>query len=393
MSDAIRHIVVLGAQPEWLSGLRGPMLRDFVARGYRVTAIGAEEMPAVRARLESWGVAYEVVPISRAGLNPLADLSTLVALYRKLRALRPDLLFAYTIKPVVYGMPVGWAAGVKRRYAMITGRGYAFQEGPGLARAMVRLVATLLYAFGLRFANGVLFHNEADRAMFRQRGMISRRSPTARIWGSGIDLVQHAPRALPPLGQYEPVRFLMIGRLVRAKGVAEYAAAAGQLKAAGFRAVCRLVGPHDPSPDAVSRAELENWIETGAIEYAGPLDDVRDEITRTHVVVLPSYSEGLPRSVLEGMAAGRAIITTSAPGCIDTVEAGRSGLIVPVQDAEALAGAMTRLIENPELIARFGARSLELARERFDVDSVNAEIATFLGLRERQAVVQANPGP
>ena len=283
-------------------------------------------------------------------------------------------------------MPVGWAAGVKRRFAMITGRGYAFQEGPGLARAMVRLVATLLYAFGLRFANGVLFHNEADRAMFRHRGMISRRLPTARIWGSGIDLVQHAPRPLPLLGQGHPVRFLMIGRLVRAKGVAEYAAAAAQLRAAGHDARFRLVGPYDPSPDSVSQTELDRWIGSRDIEYIGPLDDVRDEITQAHVVVLPSYSEGLPRSVLEGMAAGRAIVTTSAPGCADTIEDGRSGYIVPPRDSAGLAEAMQRLISSPELIEQFGAQALARARERFDVVAVNAAIAEFIGLQARQGI-------
>ena len=134
MSDAIRHIVVLGAQPEWLSGLRGPLIRDFLARGYRVTAIGAEEMAGVRAKLESWGAEYAVVPLRRAGLNPLSDLRAIIALYRLFRRLRPDLLFAYTVKPIVYGLPAAWAARVPRRYAMIAGRGYAFHEGPERSR-------------------------------------------------------------------------------------------------------------------------------------------------------------------------------------------------------------------------------------------------------------------
>ena len=385
MSDAIRHIVVLGAQPEWLSGLRGPMLRDFVARGYRVTAIGAEEMPAVRARLESWGVAYEVVPISRAGLNPLADLSTLVALYRKLRALRPDLLFAYTIKPVVYGMPVGWAAGVKRRYAMVPGRGYALLEGREPSRIVSRFVATLLYRFGLRFADGVLFHNEEDIAFFHERRILKPGANTKRIWGSGVDLEHHRPTVMPAIDAGHPVRFLMIGRMKRDKGVREFALAAKAIREAGLPAEFRLVGPTDPSANAIPLEEIEAWESDGTLTHLGALADVRPEIEAAHVVVLPSYAgEGLPRSVLEGMATGRAIITTISPGCSDTVEDGISGCLVPVRDHAALAAAMARFIRDEAFLASAGQRSLALARERFDVDSVNAEIATFLGLVKRR---------
>lgn len=380
MADRIEHIVVLGSQPEWLSGLRGPMLRDFVARGYRVTAIGSEDMADVRAVLESWGVAYEVVPLRRAGLNPLRDLASCWALWRTLRRLRADLILAYTLKPVVYGMPVAWLAGVRRRFAMITGRGYAFLEGPELSRRVSRTVATALYRFSLRFADGVLFHNEDDHAFFRRQRMVGPRAATRRIWGSGIDLNRHTPAPLPPVGGERPVRFLMIGRLIRDKGVNEFADAAAILRGQGRDAQFRLVGPLDPSPNAVPSEAIAHWAEAGTIDYAGPADDVRPEIAAAHVVVLPSYSEGLPRSVLEGMAAGRPVITTLAPGCRDTVEDGVSGLLVPVRDAAALAGAMSRFIADPDLIGRLGAAALARARDRFDVSSVNADIADFLAL-------------
>lgn len=371
---------MLGAQPEWLSGLRGPMLRDFVARGYRVTAIGAEDMPEVRAALEGWGVAFVVVPIRRAGLNPLFDLMSCWALLRALRQLRPDLILAYTVKPVVYGMPVAWLAGVPRRYAMITGRGYAFLEGAELSRRITRTLATLLYRFGLRFAHGVLFHNEDDRALFAARRMTAPDQPTRRIWGSGINLDQHPPVPLPPVGDGAAVRFLMIGRLIRDKGVNEYAAAAQILRQAGARAEFVLVGPTDPSPNAVAPETIAQWRSDGTVDYQGPVDDVRPAIAAAHVVVLPSYAEGLPRSVLEGMAACRPVITTLAPGCSDTVVPGESGMLVPVRDAPALAAAMGAFIERPTLIETYGAQALERARARFEVGSVNREIADFLGI-------------
>lgn len=359
------------------------MLQDFVARGYQVTAIGAEEMPNVRTKLESWGVAYEVAPFSRAGLNPLSDLGALLVLYRILLRLRPDLVLAYNIKPVVYGMLISKVVGVPRSYAMITGRGFLLQEGGGISRALLRAAAIFLYSISLRCANGVLFHNEDDLNFFSTKRMTPSRLPTLRIWGSGVDLSEHTRRHLPPLGKGKPVRFLMISRLIRAKGVAEYAAAAKQLKAAGNQAIFKLVGPYDPSPDAFSQTEIENWVKSGALEYEGQLDDVRDEIADAHVVVLPSYSEGLPRSVLEGMAAGRAVITSDAPGCSDTIEHGRSGLLVAVRDVNSLANAMKQFIDKPELIVEFGEQAHQLAHKRFDVKNVNSDISNFLGLRER----------
>ena len=378
--DKRGHIVVLGAQPEWLSGLRGPMIRDFLGRGYRVTAIGAEEMPAVRRTLEDWGASYVVVPIRRAGLNPVADAGAIFSLWHTLRRLQPEIVFAYTVKPVVYGMPVAWAAGVKRRFAMITGRGYSFQPGNEMSRRVARMLATLLYRVGLRFAHGVLFHNEDDRALFRHARMITGNTRTARIWGSGIDLDQHRPQPLPD----GPITFLMIGRLIRDKGVREYAAAARKIVAEGAAARFVLVGPMDPSPNGVTDAELAEWQASGAIDYRGPLDDVRPAIGACHVLVLPSYAEGLPRTVLEGMAAGRAVITTEAPGCADTVVEGVTGYKVPVRDASTLAEAMRRCIGDPDFVVRAGEAGLRFAMDRFDVNAVNADIARFIGIADTE---------
>lgn len=368
------HIVVLGAQPEWLSGLRGPMIREFLSRGHSVTAIGSEEMPDVRAQLEGWGASYVVVPIRRAGLNPLADLRTIASLFRTLRRLQADLVLAYTAKPVVYGMPVAWAAGIKQRYAMITGRGYAFQPGREWPRRIAKLSASLLYRFSLQFANGVLFHNNDDRDLFLRTSLITPETRTRRIYGSGVDLTQHSPQPLPE----GPIRFLMVGRLIADKGVREFVAAAERVKAKFPCAEFRLVGPTDPSPNGVSDTEIQRWKQAAVIDYVGSVRDIRPEIANSHVVVLPSYAEGLPRSLLEAMAAGRAIITTDAPGCVDTVNQGVNGYCVPARDHEALAEAMERVLADPDFIKHAGSAGLALAREFYDVNKVNADICDFL---------------
>ncbi|MGN6279399.1 MAG: glycosyltransferase family 4 protein [Sphingomonas sp.] len=369
-------IVVLGAQPEWLSGMRGPMIREFLARGHDVTAIGAEEIEHVRTVLEGWGARYVVVPIRRAGLNPVADLGAIFSLYRALRRLKPDLVFAYTVKPIVYGLPVAWAAGVRRRFAMITGRGYAFQPGKELSRHIARILTVSLYKLSLKFADGILFHNNDDRDLFVSRRMIGRKTGTRRIWGSGIDLDHYQPQPV----KRGPAVFLMIGRLIIDKGVREYVAAAEMLKRKYPEVRFRLVGPSDPSPNGITASEIQRWRDGGFVDYVGPLIDVRGEIADSHVVVLPSYAEGLPRSVLEGMATGRAIITTDAPGCADTVEEGVSGYRVPVRNVAALAEAMEKAILDPHFVASAGQAGLALARDRFDVRKVNAEIAEFLAI-------------
>ena len=234
--------------------------------------------------------------------------------------------------------------------------------------------------FAFRFADGVLSHNNEDIAYFRQNRVLGSDVRVKRIWGSGVDLDRHRPAKLPPLGPGHPLRFLMIGRLIRDKGVREYAAAARTVKREFPGTQFVLAGPTDPSPNGISPSELDAIRSEGAIDYVGPLDDVRDAIAQCHVVVMPSYYEGVPRSVLEGMAAGRAIITTYGPGCADTVEHGVSGLLVQPRDAEGLAEAMRRCIADPAFVAGAGRCSLELARERFDVELVNADIADFLGI-------------
>jgi glycosyltransferase involved in cell wall biosynthesis len=194
------------------------------------------------------------------------------------------------------------------------------------------------------------------------------------INGSGVDLEYFAPSPLPE----QPV-FLMIARLLGAKGVREYAAAALRIRSRRSGARFLLAGYRDGGPDCIRAAELDGWVSEG-LEYLGPLGDVRPAIRESSVYVLPSYREGTPRSVLEAMAMGRPIITADVPGCRETVVHGKNGLLVPPRDPESLAAAMESLIEQPGLRAEMGARSLELCRSKYDVDAVNTALLEHLGL-------------
>lgn len=370
-------VVVLASYARSLTILRRPLLAALAAAGHEVLALAPDEVPEVRAELARLGVAFRTVPLERTGMSPRRDLAALVALVALLRAERPDALLAYTAKPVIYGGLAARLARVPRSFALITGLGYAFiEQGTARGRA-VSAVVRRLYRASLAGADAVLFQNAEDRDLFRAQRLIGARQRTVVTDGSGVDLDAFTVAPLPAGGA--PV-FLLIARLLRDKGVVEYAAAARQVKARAPAARCLLLGPYDTNPTALRAADVEGWVREGAVEYLGEVADVRPVIAQASVVVLPSYREGIPRSVLEGMAMGRAIIATDVPGCRQTVTPGVTGLLVPPRDAAALAEAMIALGEDPARAAAMGAAGRALAEARFGTARVTATMLAAMGL-------------
>lgn len=372
-------IVVIGGYAPSLVNFRGPLLGRMVALGHEVHGLAPVHVPDVGERLEAMGVDFHGIALNRRGLNPLADLGALLHLKQTLVRIKPDIVLSYTFKPVVYGSlaaRMAWVGHKKHVYAMITGLGYAFTEEAGLRRRILFNVAKGMYRSGLNACDGVIFQNPDDETFFRRLGVVPERVRTTVVGGSGVDMAHYAEAPLPQ----EPV-FLCLSRLLRSKGVALFAEAAAQLKERHPRAVFRLAGPLETGGDAVTPDEIARWRRAGAVEVLDPVEDVRPLLAGAGVYVLPShYREGVPRSILEAMSMGRAIVTTDAPGCRETVTAGQNGFLVPPRDAAALASAMERFILDPDLIPAMGAASRALARERFDVDRVNDAILAFMGL-------------
>jgi glycosyltransferase involved in cell wall biosynthesis len=275
---------------------------------------------------------------------------------------------------------------------MITGVGSALGGGSGLKRRSLQWLLRQLYRVALAGVHVVFFQNPDDERLFRSLGLVGRRrgQRIVRVAGSGVDLERFSATPLPA----GPVTFLMIGRLIRDKGVAEYVEAAKRIRLVRPDARIQLLGPLDPNPSAISQAELDTWIATGAIEYLGSTADVRPFLAAAHVCVLPSYGEGMPRSVLEAMAMARPIVTTDVPGCRETIVAGRNGLLVPVRDPIALANAMLELIDEPmERLSEMGRESRRIAEERFDVRVVNQAILEAMGIAApSEAAPSAGPG-
>lgn len=371
------RIAVVGGFARSLIAFRGDMLRSMVELGHEVLAMAPEDDPEVAAALEEMGVRYRPVPLRRTGMNPIRDAGTVIALARAFRAYRPDAVFVYAVKPVIYGSMAARLAGVRLRVAMITGTGSAFSGGGSRKRRLVSWLVRRLYWAGLAGVHVVFFQNPDDERLFRSLGLVGRRRQRiVRVGGSGVDLVRFAPVPLPD----GPLTFILIGRVIRDKGVAEYVEAARRVRQAHPEARFQLLGPLDVNPTAISKDELDGWVASGDIEYLGRTQDVRPNLALAHVCVLPSYGEGMPRSVLEAMAMARPVIVTDVPGCRETVVQGRNGLIVPVRDPAALADAMSRLIEEPGRLAEMGRESRRLAEERFDVVAVNRTIVEAMGL-------------
>ncbi|WP_246449048.1 glycosyltransferase family 4 protein [Sphingomonas sabuli] len=369
-----RKILVVGSYAPSLVTFRGPLIAAMVQLGHDVVAAAPDMDDATAGKLRALGASPANVPLKNASLSPFGLLRSLRAMRALVRSVRPDAILSYTVKPVVLGALAGHAERVPKIVSLVTGLGYAFTGGREPKRMVSKAAASFLYRAAFRRSHVILFQNGDDQALFRKLGLVGRDRQTHVVDGSGIDIDQFTPAPLP-----EGPSFLMIARLLRDKGICEFGQAAMRIKATHPDVPIALVGMFDPSPDSLSQDELDALIAAG-IDYRGQLADVRPAIAQCSVYVLPSYREGTPRSVLEAMAMGRAIITTDAPGCRETVVDGENGLLVPPRDADALYEAMLTMIERPEPIAAMGAASRRIAERKYDVRKVNADLLRYAGL-------------
>jgi len=379
------RVVVIGGWAPSLIKFRGPLLAAMVARGHEVIAMAPPDdagggagagNAAVAAGLAARGVKFEAIELELTGIDPRADARALLALARRLRALVPDLVLGYTIKPVIYGSLAARLAGVPRRAAMITGMGSALSSVRTGKQRLVAAIARGLYRAGLWQCQVVICQNTDDRDELARFGALPRHARVAIVRGSGVDLAHYAASPLPP----GPPVFVFLGRLLRDKGIAEYVAAARTVRERYPDVRFRIAGWLDPNPESLTQRELDALVADGTIEYLGAADDVRPHLAAAHVLVLPSYREGTPRSVLEAMSMNRAVITTDAPGCRETLIDGESGLLVPVGDARRLADAMIRLAASPALVERIAAAGHARATQLYDARVVAASVLSALDL-------------
>ncbi|WP_284295489.1 glycosyltransferase family 4 protein [Thalassotalea loyana] len=367
-------VAVIGAYPDSIMSFRGAMIKAMVDAGHDVLVMSAPASAKVVKDVESLGARFQAYDVQRNGLNPIADLKTFWQLRNMLKSFQPDKVLAYTIKPVIWG---GLACRLHRNvefYGLITGLGYAFEKG-SLLRNLVNGLVKFLYRISLKKARHVIFQNNDNLALFVKLALC-KDAQTKRVHGSGVSLSHYPFTPLPE----QPPTFLLIARLLGDKGIREYVAAAETVKKSYPDCRFVLVGPEDSSPDKIEMSLIHQWHEQGVIEYLGETKNVLPFIQSCHVYTLPSYHEGLPRTVLEAMSVGRPILTTDAVGCRETVIDNRNGRLVKVKDSQALAEAMQWFLANQEQWGEMASASREFATELFDADKVNTEILSILNL-------------
>ena len=363
---------------------RGKLLEAIQQQGFEIHIIAPDLglFKHEQQKLESLGYFVHEVSMQRTGTNPVADLKTLQNMYTLLKKIKPDYVLSYTIKPVIYGTLAAWLAKVPHRFALITGLGYAFQNvEQGSQRSFFQKVVHALYQQALSHSHKVFFQNPDDLKLFQDLKLVKSHLPTVVVNGSGVNVTDFNVLPFPLNAQNSPKpSFLLIARLLGDKGVREYAEAAKLIKQQHSKVEFHLVGWIDENPAAIQQSELDTWIADSRLKYWGKLSDVRPAIAESSVYVLPSYREGTPRTVLEAMAMGRAIITTDAPGCRETVIQGENGFLVEVKSVSGLVNAMQEFINNPALIEQMGQRSREIALNKYDVHQVNQHMMQEMGL-------------
>lgn len=333
---------IIALNSSWnLLNFRSGLICALVAQGYEVVAVAPDD--AYSAPLSKLGCRFVALPMDNQGTHPLRDLLLTFRFWQLLRRERPDVLLAYTVKPNVYG---SFAAGLLGIPVVnnIAGLGAVFIKGGWL----VRLVRGL-YRLALRRSAKVFFQNRDDRALFIDAGLV-KAEQTDLLPGSGIDLTRFSPHehssSIPSaISSGRPFRFLLIARMLRDKGVVEYVAAAKQVRARLPNVECALLGFLDvQNPAAISTEEMKAWVAEGDVLYLGVSDDVRLEIAQADCIVLPSYREGTPRTLLEAAAMAKPIITTDAVGCREVVDDGVNGYLCQVRDADDLAAKMHAML-------------------------------------------------
>ena len=363
---------------------RGKLLEAIHQQGFEIHIIAPdiELFKTEQQKLEGLGYYIHKVPMQRTGTNPITDLKTLWAMYNIIKKIKPDYVLSYTIKPVIYGTLAAWLAKVPHRFALITGLGYAFQNVEhGSKRSFFQKIVHGLYQQALSHSHKVFFQNPDDLKLFQDLTLLQPNLPTVVVNGSGVNVTDFNVLPFPVNTQNNPkLSFLLIARLLGDKGVREYAEAAKLIKQQHPEVEFHLVGWIDENPAAIEQSELDTWVADARLKYWGKLSDVRPAIAESSIYVLPSYREGTPRTVLEAMAMGRAIITTDAPGCRETVIQGENGFLVEVKSVSSLVNAMQEFINNPALIEQMGQRSREIALNKYDVHQVNQHMMQEMGL-------------
>jgi len=374
-------IVMIGTTANCVLGFRGSLIKELIIKGHEVYAFAIDYSDTQRQLLKSLGVVPVDYMLSRSGLNMLADLKMMFQLKAKLEAIKPDIVLSYFIKPVIYGTVAARLANVPIRIAMLEGLGYvhtAGQNGYGFKKRILQIVQGVLFTISFKFATRVVFLNSDDPNDLSKMTLFSK-SKVEVMGGIGVELLDY-PYSKPDMNN--PIRFIFVARLLLEKGIYQLLEAIKLVQEKYPSTELVVLGDLDEdNPASLTKKALDDLIKQGKLTYPGQVANVNEWLSNSHIFVLPSHREGLPRSTQEAMAVGRPIITTDVPGCRETVVDGKNGFLVPAFDVERLAEKMIYFVECPAQIELMGLASRRMAEEKFDVHKVNAKMLEIMGLK------------
>ncbi|NAR76418.1 glycosyltransferase [Acinetobacter haemolyticus] len=376
-----KKIVLIGTVASSFYGFRADLIGTLLKKGHQVYAFTSEYTAEDLKKIEKLGATPITYTLNRGGLNPLADMIATYQLSKKIKAINPDLVFSYFSKPVIFGTLAAKLAKAPRVVGMLEGLGYTFTEQPeglGKKTQLIKKIQVFLYKIALPQLDQLIFLNPDDPKDLLEKYAINVKKVEV-LGGIGLNLQDYPYQPLSNI--HLPLKFLFIGRLLKEKGIHEFVQAAKLVKKIYPDTEFTVLGAIDHhNLGALQQSDLDTLISSNIIQYPGHVSNIKDWIADSHVFVLPSYREGVPRSTQEAMAIGRAIITTDVPGCRETVINTNNGFIVPKWNPEALAKKMIYFIEHPEQVRLMGAESYKIAVEKFDAEKVNQRLVNILGL-------------
>ncbi|WP_282042550.1 glycosyltransferase family 4 protein [Winogradskyella flava] len=369
-----KRVLIIASFAGSLIRFRGDFISNLISNNFEVFTASPSYTTNDLEILREKGAHPIEFKLQRTGLNPFKDFKSILELKSIIKNNKIDLVFPYTVKPVIYG---SFAANMVKVpvISLITGLGFAFTGLTFKARILQRFNETL-YKLSIRKNKYIVFQNKDDHQLFLDRNVISKKQPVAFVSGSGVNLNEFRFKEKNPTDQ---VSFLLIARLIKEKGIALYMEAAKVLKVRYPKAEFHVIGAIETSPSAISEDELHRLHEKSIIVFHGKQMNIEEHLHKRDIFVLPSYyREGIPRTTLEANACGNPIITTDSVGCRESVKDGVNGLLIEPQNLDALVTAMEFFITNPEKIREMGINSRKYAEDRFDANIINKNLTDLI---------------
>lgn len=365
-------ILVVSPKNKTVFNFRGDLIKDMIAKGHEVYVTGPNR--EFVADIMALGVKeFLEVPLVKDNTSVTGDLAYLRKLRKVMKQIQPELVFAYTIKPVIYGSIAARSCGVKKIYPMVTGLGRVYASETLKTKA-IRQITKALYRTAFKGCSKVIFQNSDDVKEFVAAHYLPE-SKCVTVNGSGVNMDRFYRSDIP-----EKAVFLMVSRIIKEKGVLDFARAARAVKRQVPEARFIILGGYDASIGALREDDIKEYIDDGSIELPGEVKDPVSFYSKSSVFVLPSYyREGLPRTILEGMACGRPIITTDWTGCREPIENGVNGYLVPIKDPKELAKKMYRLAVDRNKVLEMSDAAYKTCREKYDVKIVNQQMRNIMG--------------